>query len=225
LVVRATPAGATNTVRGCRMWWNSDDGIDTWNSQGKVVIENTWVFWNGFQPGTFASAGDGNGLKLGQVTNVEGIYNRLITNCLIFQNKRNGITSNNNVGNFELYNNTVYDNSYQNYTTVSGINLYNNGTYTVKNNISYANNGGNPYNVVGTSNASNNSWDGGVNITDADFVSLDTQGVTAARKEDGSLPDIDFLRLVSDSNLIDNGKDVGLPYNGSAPDLGAHESE
>ena len=43
-------------------------------------------------------------------------------------------------------------------------------------------------------------------------------------KADGSLPDIDFMRLVAGSHLIDAGVDVGLPYNGSAPDLGYFET-
>jgi hypothetical protein len=38
------------------------------------------------------------------------------------------------------------------------------------------------------------------------------------------LPDITYLRLVSGSNLRNAGVDLGLPYDGSAPDLGAFES-
>ncbi len=47
----------------------------------------------------------------------------------------------------------------------------------------------------------------------------------AERKEGGSLPDITFLKLRSTSELIDAGIDVGLGYNGMAPDLGAWECE
>jgi hypothetical protein len=39
------------------------------------------------------------------------------------------------------------------------------------------------------------------------------------------LPDVDFLHLASGSDLIDGGVDVGLDFDGSAPDLGAFESE
>jgi len=46
----------------------------------------------------------------------------------------------------------------------------------------------------------------------------------SARKSDGSLPDIDFFKLVSGSDLRNAGIDLGLPYNGSAPDLGPFES-
>ena len=61
-------------------------------------------------------------------------------------------------------------------------------------------------------------------VTDADFVSLDTAGITGPRKPDGSLPDISFMHFAVGSELIDAGTVVGLPFNGSAPDLGAFES-
>jgi hypothetical protein len=44
------------------------------------------------------------------------------------------------------------------------------------------------------------------------------------RQADGSLPAIDFLRLAPASHLINAGIDVGLPFNGSAPDVGWFES-
>lgn len=70
----------------------------------------------------------------------------------------------------------------------------------------------------------NNSWD----LTDItasadDFVSLDVALAKAPRRDDGSLPDNGFARLRQGSDLIDKGADVGLPYAGIAPDLGAYE--
>jgi hypothetical protein len=47
-----------------------------------------------------------------------------------------------------------------------------------------------------------------------------TGPAVAPRLADGSLPFLDFLRLAPGSHLIDAGVDVGLPYNGVAPDLG-----
>jgi len=41
---------------------------------------------------------------------------------------------------------------------------------------------------------------------------------------DYSLQTHAFLRLAAGSQLIDRGTDVGLPYRGGAPDLGAFES-
>jgi hypothetical protein len=44
------------------------------------------------------------------------------------------------------------------------------------------------------------------------------------RQPDGSLPSIDFLKLAPGSHLIDAGINVGLPYNGLAPDVGWFET-
>ncbi len=58
-----------------------------------------------------------------------------------------------------------------------------------------------------------------------EFFSIDPKGLDAPRGPDGSLPKIDFMHLKPGSKLIDAGKDVRLPYNGPAPDLGAFETE
>jgi hypothetical protein len=72
--------------------------------------------------------------------------------------------------------------------------------------------------------ASHNSWDiSEIKVSADDFISIDTTGVFGPRKEDGSLPDVKFLRLKKGSDLIDKGEDVGLPFSGIAPDLGAFE--
>jgi hypothetical protein len=42
----------------------------------------------------------------------------------------------------------------------------------------------------------------------------------APRLSDGGLPFLDFLTLAPGSHLIDVGVDVGLPFNGLAPDIG-----
>ena len=60
--------------------------------------------------------------------------------------------------------------------------------------------------------------------TAADFISIDTTGVRGPRKADGSLPEINFMHLARGSQFINTGTNVGLPFNGSAPDLGCFES-
>jgi len=62
-------------------------------------------------------------------------------------------------------------------------------------------------------------------VTAADFVSIDTAGVGGPRKADGSLPDITYLVPAPSSQFVDAGTDVGLLFNGSAPDLGAFETQ
>lgn len=99
---------------------------------------------------------------------------------------------------------------------------------TYKNNIAYADGRSMPQ-LSGEMTSSYNSWETppGVTLSDADFVSVDSAGITAARQADGSLPDNDcyneFLRIATGSDLIDAGVDVGLPYDGDAPDLGFAE--
>ena len=53
----------------------------------------------------------------------------------------------------------------------------------------------------------------------ADFLSVDDSAAYGPRKADGSLPDIPFMHLGANSGLINAGIDVGLPFNGPAPDL------
>jgi hypothetical protein len=68
----------------------------------------------------------------------------------------------------------------------------------------------------------NNSWSLPVSANENDYVDLSEAAAEATRKADGSLPD-GFARLVSGSDLIDKGVNVGVPFNGAAPDLGPIE--
>jgi hypothetical protein len=64
-----------------------------------------------------------------------------------------------------------------------------------------------------------------INVNDDDFVSLDVSQLYSPRNANGSLPtNITFGHLRADSDLINAGIDVGLDYSGSAPDLGAFET-
>jgi hypothetical protein len=69
----------------------------------------------------------------------------------------------------------------------------------------------------------NNSWQLPVTVTAADFISMSETDAAEPRQADGSLPDNGFARLAAGSDLIDKGVDVGLPYCGSLPDLGAYD--
>ena len=70
-----------------------------------------------------------------------------------------------------------------------------------------------------------NSWDSelGLTLTDNDFLSLDDSMMTAPRNPDGSIPQNDFLKLAPGSAAIDKGVDIGMPFVGAKPDLGAFE--
>jgi hypothetical protein len=225
VTIRVHDLDATNTIRGCRMWWNSDDGVDLWDNEGMIVIEDSWAFWNGFQPGNFEDAGDGNGFKLGRSDANSGLVKRTIRNTLAFQNKMWGYNRNGAVCNMELYNNVAHQNCYQGLLTWCGgfsLNLES-VPYFVKNNVAHDNVQA-PFSIADLTNVDHNSWDSSVTVSDDDFLSVTPTGVDGPRQSDGSLPELDFLRLAPGSDLIDAGVDVGLPFQGSAPDLGAFES-
>ncbi|RPI00731.1 MAG: DUF1565 domain-containing protein, partial [Ignavibacteriae bacterium] len=213
-------SSTNNTFRGCRAWWNSDDGWDLRIYNGTVTIDNCWSFWNGYRPGTSTPAGNGEGFKLGpkqspSTTNVL----RTVTNCLAFENYATGFSClNAGYYNFYsvLYNNTAYKNR-------KGYNYSDAGMVTtLRNNIDYANGTVPSINAANTHN--HNTWNGGVSVTDADFVSCSSSGIDGPRQADGSLPVLNFLKLSPTSDLIDAGVNAGLTYNGSAPDLGCFES-
>ncbi len=71
-----------------------------------------------------------------------------------------------------------------------------------------------------------NTWNG-IGVTAADFVDIDMETLyedaTASRNADGSRPEIG-LELAPNSDLIDAGIDVGLPFHGAAPDLGPFDA-
>lgn len=216
-------SSAMNTVRGCRAWWNADDGFDFWQNEGAVHIEKSWSFYNGYQPGTFATAGNGTGIKLGIMGSVTTTVKRTVNNCVAFKNRSWGICENQALANMNLYNNTSVNNGTWNYWFGS----WGASPKTFRNNITMG--GSTMWDVFGLdigSSAihSNNSWDGTVSATASDFSSMDSSQLTRARQADGSLPVITFVQLASGSDLINVGMNVGLPYSGSLPDLGAFES-
>ena len=225
LEVAYLPVGSTNTIRGCRFWWNTDDGLDLWNNEGNVIVENSWAWNNGFIPDTFNEGGNGNGFKLG-ATNVSSPTTvlRTITNSLAFHNKMWGFQENGAQCNIELNNNIAYQNCYMGYSTwCGGFHFSTAGIpYYLKNNIAY-NNVLEESSLNVLTNVNHNNWDSAVSVSNSDFVSLDSSQLENPRKADGSLPDITFLHLSSTSDLIDKGVNVGLTYSGSAPDLGAFE--
>jgi parallel beta-helix repeat protein len=216
------PTGRINYFKGCRAWWNSDDGWDLWYNHGIVVIDSCWAFRNGYKHGTFEYAGDGNGIKMGKTSadsTAMNTYQRIVRNCVVFQNKQHGFDYNGGDVQYKLYNNTSYQNRGIAYRIPCDL------QHDIKNNISY-NDGiswGKIINISELAIQSNNTWNGGFTVTDADFESLDTTGIVGMRNEDGTLSRAGFLRLVSNSDLRDGGIDVGLPYADGNPDLGCFE--
>ncbi len=212
-----------NVFDGCRAWWACDDGFDLFGVDGFVTIRDSWSFWNGFLPDTFEPIGDGMGFKLGPTRSYccggpdqsEELL-RVITGNAAFENAHGGFDQNGGLTRFELSNNTAFDNGETGYLFGYDVEI----EQTSRNNISYGN--GTPY-VGGEIAGDHNSWNGLVEVGDADFVSLSSAGVDGPRGVDGSLPNLDFLHLVAGSDLVDAGVDVGLPFSGEAPDIGCFE--
>ncbi len=63
-----------------------------------------------------------------------------------------------------------------------------------------------------------------VTVATNDFLTLDESLLTVPRQADGSLPCVNFLRLTNTSDCINIGTNLGFPFYGAAPDLGAFES-
>lgn len=226
-----TETGYSVYYKNCRAWNCSDQGFST-GSYSYTEYDGCWSFLNG------KMKGGGHGFKLGWNPDASMPLARQVKNCIAAYNRASGFTTN-DLGylaqSMHIFNNIAYHNGYFDDwpTPTYGFFIYNTTsadqkelTRIFKNNISYDNENGA---VLATTGAvythDHNSWDisGGINIKDGDFLSVDSAGLAGPRQEDGSLPDLDFLRLSPESSLIDAGTNVGLPYAGEFPDLGPYE--
>ncbi len=214
--------GSNNYFYGCRAWLNCDDGWDGYLRGGNnvtTILENCWTWRNGYltdgsDPGSQAN---GNGFKMGGSDDKTLQHHFIIRNCLAFDNKSKGFDQNNNKGSMTIFNGTGFRNKGNDFSIPST--LADGQTATVKNCLLAQGKVSLGSFVIQESN----SWNGGFSVSPGDFISLDTTGVSAPRKTDGSLPEISFAHLDPGSRLIDAGIDVGLPYLGLRPDLGCFE--
>jgi len=215
--------GNNNYFYGCRAWQNSDDGWDGYlrgANDVTTILENCWTFNNGYRKDGSTSKGNGNGFKMGGGDNSNSqnlMHHFVLKNCLAFNNKVKGFDQNNNAGSMTLLNCTGFGNKSANYRITRQLNA--GQSLIVKNCISL--NGS--VELGSFAIQEKNSWLSPFKISESDFLSIDPSEAFAPRKSDGSLPDIKFMHLASNSQFIDAGVDVGLPFNGTAPDLGAFE--
>ncbi len=223
--------GAGNVFYGDRSWGNSDDGFDCINNTGgSVTFDHCWAYNNG------RLDGDKNGFKVGGFGNTGGAFPspppvHTVTNCVSADNGANGFYANHQPGQSAIWlNNSSYNNGSADFNMLEATDTQPGPTSSVPgtrevmhNNLAYLRT------LLANLNESDarvadNFFNLPVSISAADFLSLDASQLTLPRNADGSLPDISFLHLAANSDLIDAGLDVGLPFNGSAPDLGAFES-
>jgi hypothetical protein len=222
-----TAHSCTNTVRGCRMWNNSDDGWDSYANDGYILIDNCWSWNNGYREDGVTTGGNGHGFKLGEsTTDYSSVHLYTVQKSLAFHNRQGGFSQANGRFITWLFNNTAYHNA-------DGSDVYNLGfefsdsgsrVHILRNNIAHANQ--HPNNLQANYDnciEDHNSWDAGYTVSDVDFISVNMAGVDGARQADGSLPTLNFLKLAAGSDMINRGVDVGLPYSETYPDLGAFE--
>lgn len=226
------PGDVGNVIRGCRAWFNSDDGYDLIRSAETVVIENCWAFYNGYST-DFESLGDGNGFKAGgwglkkDQRVPDSIKGHVIRFCVAVGNKANGFYSNHHPAGNVWINNTAYRNG----TNFNMLNRNADFTASVSgfghkliNNLSLkARTYDTQYIDPKQNELITNGFADNMKVNEKDFKSLDESLLMAAREPDGSLPQNDFLRLTKRSKLVNKGTEAGFPYKGKAPDLGAFE--
>jgi len=210
----------------CRAWNNSDDGWDFLdNTRG--VVDSCWAWANGY-----GTDGSGQGFKTGLQTGPPPSEAYIFTNNIAVFNSHGGMRANCNGQEWFIdsrwYNNTVAFNLQYGFSSsnLPGAQM---NTNIWRNNISYDNVEGDWWEDASTFTRDHNSWDiGGLVVTDSDFISVDSAGITSPRNINGALPDNGcynyFLRLADDSDLIDKGIDVGLSKFDNEPDIGAFES-
>lgn len=221
-----------NVFKGCRAWFNSDDGFDCINSESSVTFINCWAFYNGFSP-DFKPLGDGNGFKAGGYgVEADDVYpspvpRHHVARCLAVGNRSAGFYANHHPGGIDWIHNSAYRNSV-NYNFLgrnpdASSDLPGFG-HKVLNNLSH----GTARDVSNLDRArcelAGNSFDSTKKTTDEDFLCLDDSCLTAPRKPNGDLPDIRFLHLSPRSVLIDSVTPAGMAFNGRAPEPGAFEA-
>jgi hypothetical protein len=221
-------SGAVSTFRGCRAWWNSDDGYDFISQEVPGVIENSWAFRNGYINSGAGRPADGNGTGFKVGSSKTGIRH-VVRHNLAWANRANGFYANHSSGGNDWFNNTSYNNGTQYNLWAStwdaagnrtdGVVLTGAKAHRMRNNIGFPDK--NMY-MEGVDTAFN-TWDLDITPATSDFVSVDDTGAMGPREPDGSLPNLDLLKLRAGSPLIDKGTDVELEFAGAAPDLGALE--
>jgi hypothetical protein len=226
--------GSGNVFRGCRAWFNSDDGYDCINCAEPVLFDHCWAFYNGFSP-KFERLMDGNGFKAGGY-GVSGskyptnnIPHHVVEFCLAARNRASGFYANHHLDGQIWLNNTAYRNATDYNMLCSSNNASSAGdtpgfNQVMKNNLGYNATSKETNNLnAALCDVSYNFFTLPVTVAAGDFVTLDESLLTAPRQANGDLPYINFARLTNTSDGINVGTNLGFAFYGTAPDLGAFE--
>jgi hypothetical protein len=205
--------GTNIRLVGCRAWHNLDDGYDFTQAPNTVEMIESWAAYSGIDDADGSITGtpnrpmlrwEGDGIKLGYDNDTA--QHRAIR-CLSWNNHSHGWTVRG--GPYVIYNSAAVNNDEE---AFSGID--NDPSNTRRNTYGYLNR-------LGDGGGADDYW--GVSISQDDFASLDDTGMLGPRRLDGGLPDPDFLKPDPTGDLVDAGVDVGIPFVGSAPDIGPFE--
>lgn len=229
-----------NVFRGCRAWWNSDDGFDLINSFAAVTIENCWAFYNGYQPGSTSTvAGDGTGIKAGgygmgtldESDVPTTIPRHVVRNSIAYYNYYRGFYSNHHLGGVTFEYNTSYQNprNYEmtNRKSVSSATDVDGYDHIIQHNVSYSPRISN-YDIINVDETActivNNSFlPTALTLSDADFTSLEYSQLWGDRQSDGSLPEITFLVPASTSALYTS--EIGYTFGQTTEETTEEEEE
>ena len=224
--------GTGNCFYGCRSWENADDGYDGYMRGDVREITTYYDHCIAYRNGYINNAtgkGDGNGFKLGGYDkDAPRTHNFIVTRCISAENMHKGFDRNSNVGSITLYNCSAFNNGIASadynfaFPTGKDGTQQSGHTLTIKNCVSYSKDHRDYLMSCTPYVEDHNTWDLKGCALD-DFKSTDATELISARNADGSLPDFIFMNLAKDSKLIDAGTDIGLDFNGTAPDLGWKE--
>jgi Right handed beta helix region len=198
-------SGSTgNVFRGCRAWFNSDDGFDCISAHESVTFENCWAMSNGLSKDG-QRLGDGNGFKAGGYGSLPAralprpIPRHIVRDCLAVGNPSSGFYANHHPGGGDWISNAAFRNGTNfhmlcrladNSTDVPGYGhkLLNNLSHGSRRDLTAINRSECEF--------SGNSFSRELKLRDQDFQSLDESELTQPRQSDGSLPAIRFLQRI-----------------------------
>ena len=188
------------TFQQCRAWSCGDDGFDCLTSKGANTFDGCWAY-------NMTKGGDSNGFKIGgygtgKVPSTVPVHT--VKYCLSANNACNGFYANHQPGQSANWTyNTAYGNRKANFNMLERVSPTDStdiaGTREVlRYNISY---NGAISNIGKGTKVGSCSWNSAYKCTADDFVSLDASQMTKARGSNGTLPNITFMHLKSDSDL------------------------
>lgn len=203
--------GTGNVFRGCRAWFNADDGFDCINAWESIRFEDCWAFQNGKSPEGKGLA-DGNGFKIGGfgLRAERGLPDPMprhgVTRCLAADNKANGFYANHHPGGSDWIRNTAHANrtnfnflgrDFERMTGMPG------RGHVIRHNVSFRG-----PNQVANLDADRCTLEGnrfGDGLSKSDFAELDVRALAAPRGADGSLPRTRFMRPARTGKLAGQG--------------------